>query len=596
MSWRRTFLTGLVTSTTVVVVGVELLTPWTALNRASLTAIGVLAAVAFVTMVRGSRRDAADVTPSTSFERAILLILFIVGGCTLIVALCAPPNTWDSMTYHMARVAQWYDHGTVTFYPTAIDRQLWQPPCAEYLLLVVYAVLGGADYLANLPQWIAAVGAAVAAMEIARLLGASRPTQYVAALVVATTPTVVLEASSTQNDLLAALWLAVAAYLALSEYIEPTRHVTTTVLFGAAFGLAIGTKGTALPIGLPWLLVFLAASLRASDLRTGARQAALVALTILALNGGQYVRNLNAFDNPLGPADVQGILRPASLAPLVIVSNLAANASIHLGTPLANVNEAMDRAFAAAHRVAGLDIGQLYPYFGGFRVVPWSTDEGFWRATRCNFCWASSAVCSSPEGGGLRREQRRTAVGLGASGLLLTMTVRWQPFSGRLHVPLFVLGAPCLALMLVRARGWWLPAAVAALALGALPSVLSNTSRPLVPWGTLARDSVLHAPRDEQYFANRPDLPAVPALIQRIRETGCTRAGMVADYDSWEYPLWAMGHPAGLTFVHMGAARGTTRPRGGDPCLLIGLDPPPGWQAPRQLHLLWHDGPLWLWQ
>ena len=35
---------------------------------------------------------------------------------------------------------------------------------------------------------------------------------------------------------------------------------------------------------------------------------------------------------------------------------------------------------------------------------------------------------------------------------------------------------------------------------------------------------------------------------------------------------------AGLTFVHMGAARGTTRPRGGDPCLLIGLDPPPGWQ------------------
>jgi hypothetical protein len=434
-------------------------------------------------------------------------------------------------------------------------------------------------------------------MEIARLLGASRPTQYVAALVVATTPTVILEASSTQNDLLAALWLAVAAYLALSEYIEPTRHVTTTVLFGAAFGLAIGTKGTALPIGLPWLLLFLAASLRASDLRTGARQAALVALTILALNGGQYVRNLNAFNNPLGPADVQGILRPASLAPLVIVSNLAANASIHLGTSLANVNEAMERAFAAAHRAAGLDIGQLYPYFGGFRVVPWSTDEGLAGNPLQFLLGVFGCGLVAGRWRRLRREQRITAVALAASVLLLTMTVRWQPFNGRLHLPIFVLGAPCLALMLGRARGWWLPAAVAALTLVALPSVLTNTSRPLVPWATLARDGVLHTPRAVQYFANRPDLyRPYSALIQRIWETGCTRAGMVADYDSWEYPLWALGRPAGLTFVHMGAARGTTRPRGGEPCLLIGLDPPPGWQAPRQLHLIWHDGPLWLWQ
>lgn len=596
--WRRSFLIGLVASTSVVVLGIETLSPSNALSRASLTALGLLAAAAFAAVLRQRPLEAGDTRPLTPFERAVVVGLVVVGTCTLIVALCAPPNTWDSMTYHMARVAEWYDHGTVAFYPTAIDRQLWQPPFAEYLLLVTYGVLAGRDYLANLPQWIAAAGAVVAAMEIARLLGASRTLQLVSALVVATTPTVVLEASSTQNDLLAALWLSVAAYLALSEYIEPTGQVMDAVLFGAAFGLAIGTKGTALPMGLPWLLVFLVASLKPAGIRTGVRQAALVIVTILALNAGSYTRNLESFDSPLGPADVQRLLRPASLEPAVVISNLAANATIHLGTPWVSVNAAMDRAFAGVHAWAGLDVKQLYPYFGGFRVVPWSTDEGLAGNPLQFLLGTLGFALVVGTWSRLRREQRVMIVAFATSALLLGMTVRWQPFNGRLHLPLFVLGAPCVAWVVGRVRGWWLPAAVAVVTLGALPSLLSNTSRPLIPWATLARGSVLRVPRDEQYFANRPYMyRPYAALIRQIHETGCTRVGLVADYDSWEYPLWSLGRSAGLTFVHKGAARGLAAlPQGGGPCLWIGLDPPPEWRPPSYLHLIWHDGPLSLWK
>jgi len=595
---RRLFLTGLVASAAVVVVGIETLSPSNALSRASLAAIGLLAGGAFIAVLRQRSLEPRDIIPLTRLERAVVVGLSVVGACTLIVALCAPPNTWDSMTYHMARVAEWYDHGTVAFYPTAIDRQLWQPPFAEYLLLVAYGALGRQDYLANLPQWMAAAGAAIAAMEIARLLGASRPAQFVAALVVATTPTVVLEASSTQNDLLAALWLSIAAYLALSEYIEPRGQIVDAVLFGAAFGLAIGTKGTALPIGLPWLAVFLVASLQAWGLGTGARQGVLVAVTVLALNAGQYTRNLESFDSPLGPTDVQRVLRPASLEPAVVVSNLVANGSIHLGTPWVGVNAAMDRAFAAAHARAGLDLQQLYPYFGGFRVVPWSADEGLAGNPLHFLLGLLGFALAVGAWGRLRREHRVMILALVASALLLAMTVRWQPFNGRLHLPLFVLGAPGVALVLARVRGRWLAAALVGLAAGALPSLLSNNCRPLIPWATVARGSVLRVPRDEQYFANRPSLyRPYSALIQQINETGCTRVGLFAEYDSWEYPLWSLGRPAGLTFVHEAAAGGTpARPQGGGPCLWIGLEPPPEWRAPSHLHLRWRDGPLSLWQ
>ena len=48
-----------------------------------------------------------------------------------IVALTAPPNTWDSMTYHMPRVEHWIENRNVEPYPTHILRQLSLGPGAE---------------------------------------------------------------------------------------------------------------------------------------------------------------------------------------------------------------------------------------------------------------------------------------------------------------------------------------------------------------------------------------------------------------------------------------------------------------------------------
>jgi len=114
-----------------------------------------------------------------------------------------------------------------------------------------------------------------------------------AALVV--TPSVVLESSSTQTDLLAAFWLAIAAYLAISELVFPTSRLQTAVWFGAALGLAVGTEGTALPFGIPWLLLFLAPTLRPFRPDAALSRGAAVDAVVLTLNVGSFVRNLEVF-------------------------------------------------------------------------------------------------------------------------------------------------------------------------------------------------------------------------------------------------------------------------------------------------------------
>jgi hypothetical protein len=67
-----------------------------------------------------------------------IVLCALIGGIlavTAAIALMAPPNNWDSMTSHLARVAHWIQDRDLTFYPTPFHPQLHNPPWAEYAIL-----------------------------------------------------------------------------------------------------------------------------------------------------------------------------------------------------------------------------------------------------------------------------------------------------------------------------------------------------------------------------------------------------------------------------------------------------------------------------
>ena len=63
---------------------------------------------------------------------------------TFASAILYPPNNWDSMTYHMARVTNWISNKSVAFYPTSITRQNYQMPLAEFAMMHVQLLTGRA--------------------------------------------------------------------------------------------------------------------------------------------------------------------------------------------------------------------------------------------------------------------------------------------------------------------------------------------------------------------------------------------------------------------------------------------------------------------
>lgn len=89
----------------------------------------------------------------SSFTHKFYISMLIgIYSTVLFIGLCSPPNTQDSITYHLARVANWIQAGSVEFYPAATLRQFYQSPFAEYVILHLQ-LLEGFDHFANLVQF-----------------------------------------------------------------------------------------------------------------------------------------------------------------------------------------------------------------------------------------------------------------------------------------------------------------------------------------------------------------------------------------------------------------------------------------------------------
>ena len=220
-------------------------------------------------------------------------VIVVIAGVTAIVA---PPNTYDSMTYHLPRMMHWIQHQSVAHYPTHIPRQLHFPPGAEFILTHLH-ILAGNDRLLNLVQWLGMVGSVVGVSLLAQQFGAAGPGQVVASVVAATLPMGMLQASSTQNDYVVTFWLVCLAYFVLVAIRRPGWGVSAGV--GASLGLALLTKATAYLFAAPllvWLLVGYGRSMRWHCYR----HVLLIAGVVLALNLGHWLRNARPLRHAAG--------------------------------------------------------------------------------------------------------------------------------------------------------------------------------------------------------------------------------------------------------------------------------------------------------
>jgi len=590
--WRAAALAGavtwgaLLTAITEALSALGRLTPgWLALAWASATAV--------IAVWAGARRGGAARSPDDMAHRFGALAradrwlagaLAAVALTTVVTALAAVPNTFDSMTYHLSRVAQWLQWRDVNPFPTHVLRQLHQAPWAEYAMLHLQA-LAGTDRAANLVQWLAFIGCVAGASRLAGQLGAGAPTQLAAAVYAATLPMALLQATSTQNDLVTAFWVVCFASLVLDAVGRghDTRTLPTTgraLLLGTSVGLAVLSKPTAYLYAFPFV-VWLGGFLLASGLRRMWAPVVFISAAGVFLNLGYWARNASVYGSPLGPG-AEGDRLELTYAmerhdPPALASNAVRNVALHLGTPAPAVNGRLGAAIRGAHAALGVDASDSSTTWMGlpFHVPALSRHEDE-AGNPLHLLLAVAALGALvARRRVVAREQWAYTGALAAGAALFVATLKWQPWGSRLQLPLFVLAAPLVAVALARvAPPRALRVAGALLLAAAVPWLVAGTPRPLV-----GRGSVLTTPRTTQYFANWSSLAAPYAQVARaLRAAGCRDVGFVGGWNAYDYPLWALlrrDDPAArlrhvLVTNASAAWERDTRP----PCGVIRLYPP----------------------
>ena len=213
--WRASLLVCAIVTAAFLAVGAELLSLlrlfafWPVLFLWVLVSVWV-ATVLYRQLQKG--RITIRLLGWTHLDLILLSTLAVLLAITLASGLLSPPNSWDSMVYHLPRQVRWIQQESLAHFGTHSILQLMRPPLAE-IISAQLLILTSWDQLLGLVQWVAMVLNLCVSSLIAKQLGTSRRGQLLTGLLCLSAPIAFMEASNTKNDLIFSLWFLVLAWL-----------------------------------------------------------------------------------------------------------------------------------------------------------------------------------------------------------------------------------------------------------------------------------------------------------------------------------------------------------------------------------------------
>lgn len=230
-----------------------------------------------------------------------LLIFFIFASTiNLFLAIYAPVNVWDAMSYQVARVAFWIQNETLAHFETSSVRQVMFPPNSDLLLLWIMLFIKR-DFLLGMVQYLSCFASILVIYSFLSYLKISTSRILWTIFIFASLPAIIVHSSGTQNHIIPGFLILSSLYLFIYGVFENEKK---SLFFSAiALGISIGTKSSVflfLPgIFIAYLLIAIKKHGR-NFYKTAIRYSLYLTAVFILLSSYFYVMNFLEFGHLLG--------------------------------------------------------------------------------------------------------------------------------------------------------------------------------------------------------------------------------------------------------------------------------------------------------
>lgn len=490
-----------------------------------------------------------------SIPKITIGILFFGLLCCFIIvmSISTVPYNWDSMTYHLPRIAHWAQNQTVAHYATNIIRQLTSPVLAEFINLQVYILSGDNDIFLNLLQSISFIMNAAIVYGIARKITCNDTFCRLAALLFLTMPIAFSEALTTQVDHYATIWLLIFIYFLL-DFTNTEKKITfcrDNVIQVCTLGFCVSLGYLAKPsvcigmcIFVLWLLIL---CIRRKDRLIPILQLICCVIpTIILPLIPEMVRNLVTFQAISDPIAGRRQLI-GTIQPLYVFINFLKNGIYNLpNIYFRDSSELLKRIVVKAAQLLHVDLDHPSISENGTAFyMHGAQDYGHDTAVNpvivilliiCIFWFLLHKQKKSES-----RDYLGFCITSILSFIIFCSVLRWEPFVTRYMLSYLALLCPVVAILLQKLTDGQTQFGLRSSVLGIIWFVC------IVDFIGLAyyhRNMYVRYGADERpygYFANRTnEYQPYTELCDAIIEGNYKNIGIYLGSNDYEYPFWTM--------------------------------------------------------
>ena len=370
----------------------------------------------------------------------IYIIFMIIVFISIVCARLTVPDNYDSMTYHLARVAHWINNKSVNYYFTLNLRQLVSPVLDEYFLLHII-LLSGDDKCVNLLQSVSYIVSALYIYKVAKMRGCSSLVSVIGSILFMTAPIAFAESLTTQNDLFATLCLWLFVYKTVSLFQKNAftiskQNLSDVAMLGILIGIGYLSKTS---VCLPMfffavcLVIYLLVSKKISikDCSVYIMAAAIPCLLVISETFIRW-KYYGSIDTSI----VNNAILVGTKNPIMLFVNLLKNIAMMLvfssfsGRVLKGMGKVLGFIF-------GIDINSPQINFSAF-ALEFSPNFSYHHDTASAYILAILGIVSILYlllNKRIKKERKILALVIFLGFLTIPFVLRWQPWGTRIMLP-----------------------------------------------------------------------------------------------------------------------------------------------------------------